>query len=46
VIEIVIEIDKPCSPMQKIIIEIVIEIGMEQARLFQCNRYHCADFCD
>ena len=32
--------------MQKIVIEIVIEIGMEQTRLFQCNRFHCADIRD
>jgi len=41
VFEIVIEIGKPCSTMQKIVIEIVtetvIEIGMEHTRLFQCN---------
>jgi len=30
---------KGCSTMQKIAIEIVIEIGMEQTRLFQCNRF-------
>jgi len=29
--------------MQKIAIEIVIEIGMEQTRLFLCNRIHCAE---
>jgi len=29
--------------VQKIVIEIVIEIGMEQTRLFQCNRFHCAE---
>jgi len=23
--------------------EIVIEIGMERARLFQCNLFHCAE---
>jgi len=48
VIEIVIEIDKPCSTMRKIIIEIVIEIvieiSMESAKLFQC--YRCANFRD
>ena len=44
VFEIVIEIGKPCSTTQKIVIEIVIQIGMEQTRLFQCNRFHCADF--
>jgi len=26
--------------VQKIAIKIVIEIGMEQTRLFQCNRFH------
>jgi len=26
--------------VQKIVIEIVIEICMEQTRLFQCNRFH------
>jgi len=53
-IVIVIEIDKPCSTMQKIVIEIVfeivieilIEICMEQTRLLQCNRFHWADFRD
>jgi len=30
--------------VQKIVTEIVIEIGMEQTRLFQCNRFHYADF--
>jgi len=53
-IEIVIEIGKPCSTMQKFVIEIVfeivteivIEICIEQTRLFQCNRFHCADFRD
>jgi len=30
---------KGCSIMQKI----VIEIGTEQTRLFQCNRFHCAE---
>jgi len=39
VMEIVIEIGKPCSTMQKFVIEIVIEIVtemcMEQTRLFQ-----------
>jgi len=39
VIEIVIEIGKPCSTMQKFMIEIVIEIYTEQTRLFQCNRF-------
>jgi len=29
--------------VQKIVIEIVIEIGMEQTRLFQCNRFHYAE---
>jgi len=33
---------KGCSTVQKI----VIEIGMEQTRLFQCNRFHYADFRD
>ena len=28
----------------EIVFEIVIEICMEQTRLFQCNRFHCADF--
>jgi len=37
---IVIEIGKPCSTMQKIL----IEICMEQTQLFQCNQFHCADF--
>jgi len=45
---------KGCSIVQKIAIEIVfeivteivIEICMEQARLFQCNRFHYADFRD
>jgi len=32
--------------MQKIAIEIMIEIGMEQTQLFQCNRFHYADFRD
>jgi len=26
--------------------KIVIEIGTKQTRLFQCNRFHCADFHD
>jgi len=43
VFEIVIEIGKPCSTLQKIVIEIVIEICMEQTRLFQCNRFHFAE---
>ena len=34
--------------MQKVVIEtvieIVIEICMEQVRLFQCNRFHYDDF--
>jgi len=30
--------------VQKIVTEIVIEIGMEQTRVFQCNRFHYADF--
>jgi len=38
VIEIVFEI------VIEIVIEIAIEVGMEQTRLFQCNRFHCADF--
>jgi len=42
VFEIVIEIGKPCSTMQKI----VIEICTEQTRLFQYNRFHYADFHD
>jgi len=54
VIEIVIEIGRPCSTTQKfvieivfeIVIEIVIEICMEQTRLFECNRFHYADFRD
>jgi len=46
VFEIVIEIGKPCSTMQKIAIEIVIEICAEQKRLFQCNRFHYAHFRD
>ena len=35
-----------CSIVQKIVIEIVIEIGMELTRLFQRNRFHYADFRD
>jgi len=31
---------KGYSTLQKIVIEIVIEICMEQTRLFQCNRFH------
>jgi len=54
VIEIVIEIGKPCSTMHKIVfeivfeivIEIVIEIYMEQTRLLQCNGFYYADFRD
>jgi len=42
--EIVTEIGKPCSAMQKIVTEIMIEICMEQTRLFQCNWFHCAIF--
>jgi len=38
------------STMQKIVIEIVfeivIEICVEQTQLFQCNRFHWADFRD
>jgi len=30
--------------VQKIVIEIVIEIGLEQTRLFQCDRFHYAIF--
>ena len=49
-IEILTEIGKPCSTMQKFVIEIVfeivIEICMEQTRLFQRNWFHCADFRD
>jgi len=37
---------KGCSTEQKIVIEIVIEIYVQQARLFQCNRFHYADFRD
>jgi len=37
---------KGCSTVQKIVTEIVIEIYMEQTRLFQCNRFHYADFRD
>jgi len=44
--KIVNEIGKPCSTMQKIVIEIVIEIYMKQTRLFQCYRFHYADFHD
>jgi len=44
VFDIVIEIGKPCSTMQKIVTEIMIEICMEQARLFQCNWFRCAIF--
>jgi len=29
--------------VQKIVIEIMTEIGMEQTPLFQCNRFHCAE---
>jgi len=29
-----------CSTVQKIVIEIVFEIGIEQARLFECDRFH------
>jgi len=32
--------------VQKIAIEIVIEIGTEQTRLFQYNRFRYADFLD
>ena len=32
-----------CSTVQKIVIEIVIEICMEQTRLFQWNRFHYAE---
>jgi len=32
--------------VHEIVIEIVIEIDMEQTRLFQCNRLHHADFRD
>jgi len=46
VIEIVVEIGKPCSTMQKFVIEIMIEACMEQTRLFQCNQFHYADFRD
>jgi len=27
----------------EIAIEILIEIGMEQSRLFHCDRFHCAE---
>jgi len=27
----------------EIVIEIMIEVGMEHTRLFQCNRFHCAE---
>ena len=37
---------KGCSNVQKIVIEILIETGMDQTRLFQCNRFHYADFHD
>jgi len=30
----------------EIVFEIVIEIDMEQTRLFQCNWFHYADFRD
>jgi len=30
--------------VQKIVIKIVIEIGVEQTWLFQCDRFHYADF--
>ena len=30
----------------EIMVEIVIEIGMEQTWLFQCDQFHCTDFCD
>jgi len=42
VIEIVIQIGKPCSTMQ----QIMIEIDTEQAQLYQCDRFHYADFRD
>jgi len=29
--------------MLEIVIEFVIEIGMEQTRLFQCTLFHCVD---
>ena len=35
-----------CSTVHKIAIEIVIETGMEQTRLFQCNRFHYGNFRD
>jgi len=35
---------KGCSTVQKIVIEIVIEICMEQTRFFQCNWFHSTDF--
>ena len=52
--KIVIEIGKPCSTMHKFVteiafeidFEIVIEICMEETQLFQCNRFHYADFLD
>jgi len=34
---------KGCFTVQKIVIEIRIEIGMEQTRIFQCNRFHYAE---
>jgi len=34
---------KGCSTVQKIVIEIVIEIDIEQARLFECDRFHYAE---
>jgi len=39
---------KRCSTVQKIVIEIVIEMCMEEIRLglFQCNWFHCVDFRD
>jgi len=35
-----------CSSVQKIVIEIVIAISMEQTRLFQCDQFHYADYFD
>jgi len=32
-----------CSTVKKIVIEMVIGIGMEETRLFQCKRFHYAE---
>jgi len=28
------------------VIKVVIKTGLEQTQLFQCDRSHCADFCN